>query len=187
MPKPRDGDKEAAKSVYEITVMLIGSIIWPVMILGFLFVFREPIRAITAQLPALIASSSTISVAGVSVQVDRRLRSQASTEALAGLSGLSADGVRTLMMLTRGQPIYRGEDIAAGRADREYGELIKTGLAELQWADDKQFGPGSKDGRGDRTWQADPRISDSDHHRLCRTDRRGCQIRKRIGNEVISN
>jgi hypothetical protein len=47
------------------------------------------------------------------------LRSQASADALTSLSNLSAEGVRTFMDLSRGQPIYTAEDIRVGRVDRE--------------------------------------------------------------------
>jgi hypothetical protein len=145
MRKTREGEKEAGKSIYEITVMLITGIIWPVMLLGLLFLYREPIRAIAIQLPSLIASSSTISIAGVSVQVDRRLRSQASTDALAGLSALSSDGVRTVMYLSRAFPIYEAKDsVAGGRVDLENGELIKADLAKLEPADETRFGHGAR-------------------------------------------
>jgi hypothetical protein len=117
--KNRVSEAESGKSRYEITVMLVRAIAWPVLVLFLLFLYRAPIGAIVTQLPALIASSSTISVAGVSVQVDRRLRSQASADALTSLSNLSAEGVRTFMDLGRGQPIYTAEDIRVGRVDRE--------------------------------------------------------------------
>jgi hypothetical protein len=144
MAKRIEGVGDDGKSTYEITVMLIHAIAWPLIVLFLLFVYRQPIRSIATQLPSLIASSSTISVAGVSVQVDRRLRSQASTEALAGMAALSAEGMRTLMDLSRGQPIYTADDIRSGRVDHEYGELVKSGLAELQVADVGRFGDGAK-------------------------------------------
>lgn len=134
----------AHKSRYEITVTLVSALVWPTIVLLLLFLYRDPLHAIVNQLPSLMASSSAITVAGVSVQVDRRLRSQASAEALKSMSSLSPEGVRTLMDLTRGQPIYTVEDISSGRVDREYGELFSAGLAELKPWDETRSGPGSK-------------------------------------------
>ena len=144
MAKTPLSETDGGKSTYEITVMLVRALAWPLIVLFLLFTYRVPIRAIATQLPALIASSNAISVAGVSVQVDRRLRSQASTDALTSLSSLTADGLRTLMDLSRGQPIYTADDIRGGRVDREYGELLRSGLAELRATDEGRFGPGSR-------------------------------------------
>jgi hypothetical protein len=139
-----DTDASPRKSRYEITVSLISALAWPAIALFLLFLYREPLHAVAIQLPSLMANSNTITVAGVSVQVDRRLRSQASTEALKSMSSLSAEGVRTLMDLTRGQPIYTADDMRSGRVDREYGELFKAGQAELIPWDETKFGAGAK-------------------------------------------
>ena len=133
-----------AKSTYEVTVMLVTALVWPAIVLLLLFIFREPIRAVVAQLPSLMASSNTISVGGVSVQVDRKLRSQASAQALVSMAALSAEGVRTLMMLEHKTPIYTAQDVKDGRIEQEYGELVRASLAEVvPWEGDR-WGPGTK-------------------------------------------
>jgi len=134
----------SAKTNYEITVLLVSALAWPATVLLLLFIFREPVKAVVGQLPSLMASSNSISVAGVSVQVDRKLRSQASAEALASMSSLSAEGVRSLMDLAQKTPIYEAREFKGGRVEREYGELLRAGLAEAVPWDEGRFGTGAK-------------------------------------------
>ena len=134
----------STKSNYEITVLLVSALAWPAIVLLLLFIFREPVKAVVGQLPSLMASSNSISIAGVSVQVDRKLRSQASAEAMASMATLSAEGVRTLMDLAQKTPIYEGQEVKDGRVDREYGELLRAGLAEAIPWDQGRLGPGAK-------------------------------------------
>lgn len=138
------------KSSYEVTVMLVTALAWPAIVVLLLFIFRAPIQAVVAQLPSLMASSNTISVAGVSVQVDRKLRSQASAEALASMAALTGEGVRTLMRLEHKTPIYTAQDVRDGRIVQEYGELIRAHLAEVIPWKGERWGPGTKGVRPSR-------------------------------------
>jgi|GEM_PF-6292768 hypothetical protein len=141
---PEPARPAPTKSSYEVTVMLVTALAWPAIVVLLLFIFRAPIQAVVAQLPSLMASSNTISVAGVSVQVDRKLRSQASAEALASMAALTGEGVRTLMMLEHKTPIYTAQDVRDGRIEQEYGELIRANLAEVIPWEGERWGPGTK-------------------------------------------
>jgi hypothetical protein len=144
-PDARGESAPSGKSNYEITVMLIRALAWPAIVLLLLFIFRGPVKAIVGQLPSLMASSNSISIAGVSVQVDRKLRSQASADALASMGALSPEGVRSLMGLAEKTPIYKEEDWKDGRVEREYGEILRAGLAEaIPWGEERGLGPGAK-------------------------------------------
>ncbi len=132
------------KSRFELLVELIKAIIWPLFATVILFLFWEPIRTISTQLPSLIGRSETITIAGVSLKVSKRLTQQASPKLAAALAKLSPQGLRQLVD-QRGASLYPSEN--ADRGKSEYAELISLGLAEevpqtFQADSDRKLYPG---------------------------------------------
>ncbi len=118
------------KSKYEITVDMIRSIIWPVLFASILISYSKPITETINQLPNLVAASSELSIAGVRVQVDRSIRAKTSPTVLHVMAQISPDGIKRLMSLSSGTPIFSDDE--SKRYKDEWDELIKLSLVEVR-------------------------------------------------------
>lgn len=114
------------KSTFEISVELTKAIAWPIVSMIALISFLGPLRSTAKQLPDLVSRSGSISIGSLSIEVERGLRNQASSEVKTALSELSPNGIRELLDTTAA---YYSNPISGSIQDT-YDELLSLGLIE---------------------------------------------------------
>lgn len=106
---------------------LTKAIAWPVFGLIMLVAFWGPLYSTIEQLPNLVSRSENITIAGLTLEIEKGLRQQASPEVRQVLSELSPEGVRNL--LTASEASYWNEGSTSyGRTANA--ELVNLGLLE---------------------------------------------------------
>ncbi len=118
---------EQPKSKFELTVELIKATAWPGLTMIILITFWGPLRQTAEQFPYLVRRSDTITIAGLSLEVSRELRRQASPEVEEVITELSKEGIKRVLRLSGGSYWDKGSE-THGRAD--YTELIHLKLVE---------------------------------------------------------
>ena len=95
--------KESPKTRYELTVELIKALAWPLFAFFVLFSFWKPLHLAMNQLPEIVNRSNTITIAGLTIKIDRSLQLQnqePSANVKKALSELTPEGIQTLMGLS---------------------------------------------------------------------------------------
>jgi hypothetical protein len=93
----RGGFQMASIDVFKTTVALIDAIIWPIVILILVWIFRTPIRDILKQLPKKISQATQLSVGNFSLAIRTRAIELGRPEIAEPLSSLSQNAVRQLL------------------------------------------------------------------------------------------
>jgi hypothetical protein len=116
------------KTRFELAVELVKAIVWPVIALVILFSFWHPFQLAMEQLPDVVSHSDTITIAGLTLKIDRSLQLQGlepSAEVRQVLSVLTPDGIRTLLAMGEGK-YYPSSPTGTTEND----ELLRLGLFE---------------------------------------------------------
>lgn len=116
---------DAPKSKFELIVELVRALAWPLFATIALIVFLGPLRLTARQIPDLVGRSETITVAGLSIEVQRGVSQQASDEVKQAVADLSPDSI-SLLLNMQGASYFASGYGALGR--QQYAELIDLGL-----------------------------------------------------------
>lgn len=118
---------ESKVELLKCTVELVKAVAWPLFATIALISFWGPLRLTARQLPELVSRSETITVAGLSLEVQRGVSQQASDEVRKAVAELSPDGINNLLTM-QGNVYYSLESVSFGR--ERYEEMIDLGLVE---------------------------------------------------------
>ena len=134
--KDAEKSKEDLASKVELLkciVELVKAVAWPLFATIALLSFWGPLRLTVRQLPELVSRSETITVAGLSIEVQRNVSQQATEEVRQAVAQLSPDSISNLITM-QGRRYYFSESAAFGR--EEHAEMIDLGLVEPLTADE---------------------------------------------------
>ena len=81
----------------QLWVEVVKALAWPVTALIVLICFWNPLQDIANRLPSILGQSESITIAGISIKVGARLKSQASPEIQGALSAMSPDDIKRLL------------------------------------------------------------------------------------------
>lgn len=131
----------------KVIVELVKALAWPLFATIALLSFWGPLRLTVRQLPDLVSRSETITVAGLSIKVQRGFSQQASDEVKQAVAQLSPEGISRILTM-QGNIYYDSNSVTYART--EYKELIDLGLVEPLpeeellgvGSDDRQYGYG---------------------------------------------
>lgn len=124
--------KASVFEYYEVTVSLIKAVVWPIVALYFFLVLRGPIIATVEQLPNLASKTSNITIAGVTLEIDQRLRAEAPLDLRNALAGLSPDALKLLVRTGKATHYSRTSIEPFLEEEAALKELADTGLIDLQ-------------------------------------------------------
>jgi len=119
------------KTRYELTVDLIKALAWPVFAFFMLFSFWKPLHLAMNQLPEIVSQSDTITIASLTLKIDRGLQSKGlepSSEVRDVLSKLSPGGIERILEVSSSS-WYTSESDAESKAANM--ELVNLGLLTL--------------------------------------------------------
>jgi hypothetical protein len=119
---------EPNKSSVELATDFIKAIAWPLFALIFLISFWEPFQAAANMLPDIVNRSNTITIAGLTLQINRSLKlqnQQPSSEVKQVLADISPDDINKILA-TSGWRVWNAQEVDGGRD--EYAKLVKLGV-----------------------------------------------------------
>jgi len=85
------------QSNYQTTVDLFKAIIWPAFAFTLLISFWSPLDKTLEKIPSIIDKSESITIAGLSLKIERGIGIKPSSEVKSVLSQISPDGIKKLM------------------------------------------------------------------------------------------
>jgi hypothetical protein len=117
----------SSKSRFELIIELVRATVWPLIVIISLISFWEPLHKTAQQLPAIVGQSQTITIAGLSLKLQKGIENKPSLKVKEALSNISADSIKKLM--TSNEASY-WESNYTNSAKVENYELINLRLLE---------------------------------------------------------
>ncbi|RME56012.1 hypothetical protein D6779_11425 [Candidatus Parcubacteria bacterium] len=87
---------------YQASIPFLVALIWPLVLITIVLIFREPLFRTLQQLPSVVSKSTSIEVAGISIKVNEKIAGINDPELKAALSDLSPTALRLLMDVGKG-------------------------------------------------------------------------------------
>src|ERR1700692_868285 len=117
--------QSAPKSRLEVAADLTKAVAWPFVVVFIVAVFWTPLHELAHRAPLLIDQSESITIAGVSIKLDQRLKGKASPDISKALAAMSPESIRRLLGTTSS---FWDSNISDAR--EENSQLLSLGLVE---------------------------------------------------------
>ena len=127
---------------FKVIVDLLRVIVWPIIVLGILFTFRQPIIEVADQLPGKFSAASKFGVGSLTFEIQEQARAKGNLLLAGRLRNLSPEAVRLLIELGQSTMILVSEDIYPERTGLYFfpdesrlalvRELDRSGLIEYR-------------------------------------------------------
>jgi len=124
--------KENNFRLFELVIELLKVILWPFIIIFLLISLQQPISDLSESLPYLITRSSEISVAGISLKVDKKLQTTTKPQLRVAASNLSKYSLIYLLDIGKygsGGGISSKSEYLSDKEKKSLNELVNRKLA----------------------------------------------------------